>query len=75
MTEVHVMTVRWSGDATLAEALAAAASEQGHEATLEQGDNEAVLRVEVEENDLQLLRDRVDALLVAFTMLEEQHNG
>ena len=75
MTEVHVMTVRWSGDATLAEALAAAASEQGHEATLEQDDNEAVLRVEVEENDLQLLRDRVDALLVAFSALEEQHNG
>ena len=69
------MTVRWSGDATLAEALAAAANEQGHEATLEQGDNEAVLRVEVEENDLQLLRDRVDALLVAFSTLEEQHNG
>ena len=75
MTEVHVMTVRWSGDASLAQALAAAAREQGHEATLEQGDNEAVLRVEVEENDLQLLRDRVDALLVAFSTLEEQHNG
>ena len=75
MTEVHVMTVRWSGDVSLAQALAAAASEQGHEAKLETGDNETMLRVEVEENDLQLLRDRVDALLVAFSALEEQHNG
>ena len=75
MTEVHVMTVRWSGDASLAEALVAAASEQGLEAELEHANNETVLRVEVEENDLQLLRDRVDALLVAFSALEEQHNG
>ena len=75
MTEVHVMTVRWSGDASLAQALAAAASEQGLEAELEHANNETVLRVEVEENDLQLLRDRVDALLVAFSTLEEQHNG
>ena len=75
MTEVHVMTVRWSGDASLAGALVAAASEQGLEAELERANNETVLRVEVEENDLQLLRDRVDALLVAFSALEEQHNG
>ena len=33
------------------------------------------LFVEVMDSDLQSLRDRVDALLVAFSALEEQHNG
>ncbi|MEL0331083.1 MAG: hypothetical protein VW982_02575 [Candidatus Poseidoniales archaeon] len=75
MTEAHVMTVRWSGDASLAKALAAAASEHGHAPLLEQVDDETTLSVEVQERDLQALRDRVDALLVAFSALEEEHNG
>jgi hypothetical protein len=29
----------------------------------------------VGDNDLQTLRDRVDELLVAFSTLEEAHNG
>jgi hypothetical protein len=36
---------------------------------------EVALTVEVVDHDLQALRDRVDALLVAFSALEEQHNG
>jgi len=75
MTEAHTMTVRWAGDGVLAKALAAAASEQGHASSLEEAAGEMALTVEVVDHDLQALRDRVDALLVAFSALEEQHNG
>lgn len=75
MTEAHTMTVRWAGDGVLANALAAAAMEQGHEALVAQDEGNASLTVEVSDNDLQSLRDRVDALLVAFSALEEQHTG
>ena len=75
MSEAHTMTVRWTGDGVLAEAMAAAASEQGHSPSLSQQAEGTVLMVEVMDSDLQSLRDRVDALLVAFSALEEQHNG
>jgi len=75
MSEAHTMTVRWTGDGVLAEAMAAAASEQGHSPSLSQEEEGAALVVVVVDNDLQALRDRVDALLVAFSALEEQHNG
>jgi hypothetical protein len=75
MTEAHIMTVRWTGDGVLAEAMAAAASEQGHAPVLSEEEGGAKLFVEVMDDDLQALRDRVDALLVAFSTLEEQHNG
>ncbi len=75
MTEAHTMTVRWAGDGVLAEAMAAAASEQGHAPFLFPEEGGTKLFVEVMDSDLQALRDRVDALLVAFSALEEQHNG
>ena len=75
MSEAHTMTVRWTGDGVLAKAMAAAASEQGHSPSLSQEAEGTALMVEVVDNDLQTLRDRVDALLVAFSALEEQHNG
>ncbi len=75
MSEGHTMTVHWTGDGVLAEAMAAAANEQGHSPSLSQEGEGTTLVVEVVDNDLQALRDRVDALLVAFSALEEQHNG
>lgn len=75
MTETHTMSVRWVGDGVLAEAMAAVASEQGHLASLSQEEEGVSLTVEVVDHDLQTLRDRVDVLLVAFSALEEQHNG
>ena len=75
MTEEHVMEVRWSGSEALAAAMAEAAKAQGHEPVLEAEGAEATLTVNVADNDLQTLRDRVDELLVAFSTLEEAHNG
>lgn len=75
MTEAHTMTVRWAGDEVLANALVAAAREQGHEALVAEDERGVSLTVEVTDSDLQNLRDRVDALLVAFSALEEQHTG
>ena len=75
MTEEHVMEVRWSGSKTLGAAMAEAAQAQGYEPVLEAEGAESTLTVKVADNDLQTLRDRVDELLVAFSTLEEAHNG
>ena len=75
MTEEHVMEVRWSGSAVLGAAMAEAAEKQGHEPLLSTEGPEVSLTVKVSDNDLQTLRDRVDELLVAFSTLEEAHNG
>ena len=75
MTEQHVMEVRWSGSEALGTAMAEAAQQQGHEPLLEAEGTEATLTVSVTDTDLQTLRDRVDELLVAFSTLEEAHNG
>lgn len=75
MTEEHVMQVRWSGSEVLGAAMAEAAKMQGHEPLLSSDGPEATLTVKVSDNDLQTLRNRVDELLVAFSTLEEAHNG
>ena len=75
MAEIHTMTVRWSGDGALAEAMAACAAELGHAPSLTQDEASHTLTVEVVDADLQALRDRVDDLLVAMSALEEQHKG
>ena len=74
MSEAHTMTVRWTGDGVLAEAMAAAASEQGHAPFLFPEEGGTKLFVEVMDSDLQSLRDRVDALLVLLAPLKS-HNG
>ena len=75
MTEAHVMEVRWSGDKVLGNALAEAAKLQGYEPAMSPAEDGVSLSVSVSDNDLQALRDRVDELLVAFSALEEEHNG
>jgi len=74
MAEMHTTTVQWSGEKVLAEAMAAVAADQGHAPSVKQENQVATLTVEVVEGDLQTLRDRVDALLVAFSTLEEEHS-
>ncbi len=74
MAEMHTMTVQWSGEEALAEAMAAVAANHGHAPSVAQENQVATLTVEVVEGDLQTLRDRVDALLVAFSTLEEEHS-
>ena len=75
MTEEHMMEVRWSASKALGAAMAEAAQAQGYEPVLEAEGPESTLTVNVADNDLQSLRDRVDELLVAFSALEEAHNG
>lgn len=75
MTEEHVMDVRWSGDGVVAEALKAAAEALAHEATLQTDEGVTSLHITVTDSDLQSLRDRVDALLVALGDVEDRHNG
>lgn len=75
MTEQHVMEVRWSGAEALGSAMAEVAKQHGLQPLLELSGKETTLTVKVDSSDLQALRDRVDELLVAFSILEESHNG
>ena len=75
MTEEHVMDVRWSGDHAIALALKDGAA--AHECTVEveQTPEATTVFISVSDADLQRLRDRVDALLVDLSDVEERMNG
>jgi hypothetical protein len=75
MTEEHVMDVRWSGDHAIALALKDGAA--AHECTVEveQTKEATTVFISVSDADLQRLRDRVDALLVDLSEIEERMNG
>jgi len=75
MTEEHVMDVRWSGDHAIALALKDGAA--AHECTVEveQTPEATTVFISVSDADLQRLRDRVDALLVDLSEIEERMNG
>ena len=75
MTEEHVMGVRWSGDHAIALALKDGAA--AHECTVEveQTPEATTVFISVSDADLQRLRDRVDALLVDLSEIEERMNG
>ena len=75
MTEEHVMDVRWSGDHAIALALKDGAA--AHECTVEveQTPETTTVFISVSDADLQRLRDRVDALLVDLSEIEERMNG
>ena len=75
MGEEHVMDVRWTGDEAVATALKQAAEAHAGEASMERSEGYAVLHVSMKDSDLQRLRDRVDALLVALGDVEEAVNG
>ena len=75
MAEEHAMEVRWSGDAVLGNLMAEAARERGFPTDVEATNGTVVIVVKVNDSDLQSMRDRVDELLVAFSALEEAHEG
>lgn len=75
MTEEHVMDVRWSGDHAIAMALKEAASAHECAVEVEQTEEATTVLMAVSDSDLQRLRDRVDALLVDLSEVEEQMNG
>ncbi|MGB1587754.1 MAG: hypothetical protein ACPHJD_02935 [Poseidonia sp.] len=75
MGEEHVMEVRWTGDAAVAAALKQAAEAHDGVASVDESGDHAVLHVSMKDSDLQRLRDRVDALLVALGDVEEAVNG
>ena len=58
MSEGHTMTVHWTGDGVLAEAMAAAANEQGHSPSLSQEGEGTTLVVEVVDNLFTVLSTR-----------------
>lgn len=71
MAEEHVMVLRWSGSATQAGDFLKVATEHGATITEEIEGNEIHLEFSMTSNDLQALRDSVDALLLAFTTIED----
>jgi hypothetical protein len=73
MAEAHAMEVRWTGPAKMAEVLKAAAEQHGTEVQVEASQDTVNLRIALTDDDLQTLRDRVDALLVALSQAEEMH--
>jgi ABC-type proline/glycine betaine transport system substrate-binding protein len=75
MAEVHVMKVRWSGREAIANALRQAAEAHDCLVVTEQQGDHVVLSISVSDDDLQTLRDRVDALLIAFGDVEEALDG
>ena len=48
---------------------------EGFQPTSRSSNGTVVIVVKVNDNDLQSMRDRVDELLVAFSALEEAHEG
>ena len=55
--------------------MAEAARERGFPTDVEASNGTVVIVVKVNDSDLQSMRDRVDELLVAFSALEEAHEG
>ena len=73
MTEEHVMEVKWSGEAALAERMVSAIVEHGHEPQIDTSNGVSSLKLVLHDDDLQSLRDRVDALLVVLSAIEDAH--
>ncbi|MDP6199173.1 MAG: hypothetical protein QF531_00235 [Candidatus Poseidonia sp.] len=75
MAELHQMKVRWSGASEVVAKLVEVAQRHGCKTNVEQDGDNASLCASLADTDLQVLRDRVDALLVDFADVEEHHNG
>ena len=67
------MEVRWSGETALAERMASAIVEHGHEPKIDTSNGVSSLKLVLYDDDLQSLRDRVDALLVVLSAIEDAH--
>mgnify|MGYP006150725203 CR=1 FL=1 len=72
MAERHEMTLTWTGDLETAHRLVELASPYACEIKSNAEHDTVILTVLVVENDLQQLRDTVDALLVSFDTVENE---
>jgi len=70
MAEHHEMTLTWTGDAATATQLAKLAEDHSCDLRPAEEEGLVVLTVVVVDEDLQRLRDTVDALLVSFDIIE-----
>ena len=70
MAEHHEMTLTWTGPPVIANQLARLAEAHSCEISTTESDDVVVLTVIVADEDLQRLRDTVDALLVSFDAVE-----
>ncbi len=70
MSERHEMTLMWTGDDATAAQLAELAKEHSCNIAPTEEGGAVTLTVVVVEDDLQRLRDTVDALLVSFDVVE-----
>lgn len=71
MVESHEATIQWSGTASIAQRILAAANRPHCEAFSQEEDEETLVSVVVRHSNLQDLRDIVDALLVDMSDIEE----
>ena len=71
MSEPHTVVLRWEGDAALGEQFAGCAREHGADVESLNSDEDVVVTMTLEGNELQELRDVVDALLVALSTIED----
>ena len=72
MAERHEMTLTWTGDLETAQRLVELASPYSCEIKSDVEQDSVILTVVVVKQDLQQLRDTVDALLVSFDTVESE---
>ena len=72
MAERHEMTLTWTGDLETAQRLVELASPYSCEIKSDVEQDSVILTVVVVTQDLQQLRDTVDALLVSFDTVESE---
>ena len=72
MAERHEMTLTWTGDLETAHRLVELASPYSCEIKSDVEQDSVILTVVVVKQDLQQLRDTVDALLVSFDTVESE---
>ena len=73
MVESYRATIEWVGKAALGTILLAAASRPGCSANLTETGGEAKLVINVQDDSIQNLRDRVDELMIALSDIEENN--
>ena len=71
MGELHEATIQWVGEAGAASLFIAAAQAFECETNCVHEGEEATLTVKIQNDNLQDLRDSVDALLIQFAEIEE----
>tara|TARA_B110000444_G_scaffold181091_1_gene169866 strand:+ start:4703 stop:4924 length:222 start_codon:yes stop_codon:yes gene_type:complete len=71
MSELHEAAIEWTGQAELAPLFLEAAQRSKVETSLVYQGDEVHMTVKIQMENLQLLRDCIDALLIEFADIEE----